>query len=265
MYNSKEVMTPEHETDLKLDGAHSLMTTKQGMPELLYHKYGQGTAFLLNYFPNKYPEEKLNGDNGPALNKFRKLLKKAGIEPAIVMTNLSGQSAKNISKYVFTKNGTGTRLMGLLPDKSDTAKAVTIHLNKEENIYDIRNKKYLGKDRTFKIKIQPQIPVLLGLTNGKIDHINVDAPSKATLGDKIDISFHISGEGLQSLRSIAYVDVFNPHGKKVPVYGGNYNITDSSGRIHFKTALNDPSGRWKIKITEAISGVEKTVTVNIQQ
>lgn len=263
-YSRERVVTPKHETGLKLDGAHYIIK-EEGVPELLYHKYGQGTAILLNYFLDEYPQKKLTGNNVLALKKFKRVLRKTNIKPKIKLTDSSGQPVMGITKFAFTTSPDNTRLLGLLPGENSTVKTITIHLDKVVNLYDIRNGTYLGKDRVFRIKVQPENPVLLGLTKRKIDHISVNAPSKATLGNQINVSFHISGKALPSLHSVAHVDVFNPNGKKIPLYSGNYSITNSSARFQFRTALNDPPGRWKIRITEAISGITKAFPVIIQK
>jgi len=53
---------------------------------------------------------------------------------------------------------------------------------------------------------------------------------------------------------VAKVVVTDPNGRQIHYYGGNQRILDGKGKAAFQTARNDPPGRWRISVTDVISG-----------
>jgi hypothetical protein len=261
---SHKVTTIGRSAGRNLEGAKPLIT-KDGRPELLYHRYGAGAAFLLNYFLDQYPDEKMNRANGASLARFRKLLGKAKIKPAIRLRTSGDRPASGIAKLDFVSKNGAAKLVGLLPDKNRQAGNIVVHLNQPAHVYDIRNKKDLGDVSHFEIKAKPAVPELFGLTQGAIETIEVKAPSRAKLGTEVKVRLQLSGADSAKLDSVAHVDVFYPDGRKSAIYKNNCSISEGTGTFSFRPAINDPSGDWKIRITDVISGREKNVSINIHE
>ncbi|RLD33993.1 MAG: hypothetical protein DRI73_04580, partial [Bacteroidetes bacterium] len=139
-YTREELITPDSEAELKVKKAKVLLKA-DNKPELLYHKYGKGSAFLLNYFMDNYPEEKLSDNSESSLMKIRKLFDKENLKSGINLTRLTGEPAGGVEKYSFSENSGPTRLLGLLPGKSGKDEEVQLHINEPVHLYDIRNKK----------------------------------------------------------------------------------------------------------------------------
>ncbi|MCK5471249.1 MAG: beta-galactosidase trimerization domain-containing protein, partial [Cyclobacteriaceae bacterium] len=262
-YTRKELITPGAETKLKFRNAEALLN-EDNKPELLYHKYGKGTAYLLNYFLDSYPEEKLNQNNESSLVKIRKLYERENLESGINLTTLAGDPANGVEKYSFLENNGSTRLLGLLPGRNGKDEEINLHINESVHLYDIRNKKYMGKGNDFKIKVKTSVPELFGLVEGKIDHIKVETPSSLNPGEKVTLDFEIVGKGISNLKSVVRVDVYNPLREKVNYYSKNCDINNSSGSYSFDIALNDLPGMWNIRLTEVISGVAKEVSISVK-
>lgn len=261
-YTREELITPEGESKLKVREADILQKEKN-VPEILYHNYGKGSAYLLNYFMDNYPEEKLNHNNESSLLKIRKLFAKENLESSILLTTSTGDPANGIEKYSFSEPNGSARLLGLLPGKTGEDDEINLHMDQSVHMYDIRNKKYLGEGNDFKIKVKTSVPELFGLVQGKIDDIEVEAPSTLTRGETVTLDFKIVGEGISDLKSVVRVNVYDPEGVNTLYYSDNCEVTKGSGTYNFNTALNDLPGHWKIQLTEVISGVEKEVTVNV--
>jgi len=262
-YTIEELITPKGESNLKIKKADVLFR-EDNKPQLLYNKYGKGTAYLLNYFMDKYPEEKSTRKNEPSLNRIRKLFDKENLASGITITTPTGDPTNSVVKYTFSENSGSTRLLGLLPGKTGNDREINLHINDDVHLYDIRNKKYLGGGNDFKIKVKTSVPELYGLVQGKIDHIKVEAPSTLNRGEKVKLNFEMVGENISDLKSVVRVDVFSPDGKKINFYSDNCDLNNSSGSYSFNTALNDLPGLWKIRLTEVISSVEKEVSINIK-
>lgn len=261
-FTREELVTPVGESDLKIKNATVLLTEKN-KPEILYNKYGKGSAFLLNYFMDNYPEEQLRRNNESSLMKIRKLFEKENLKSGIILTTPDGTPSDGVEKYPFSENSGSTRLLGLLPGKTGEDKDIHVRLNDPVHLYDIRNKKYLGFSNDFKIRVKSSVPEFFGLVKGTIDEIKVEAPTTINRGDKVFLNFTITGKGITNLKSVIRVDVFNPDGEALNYYSDNCEITNNSGTYNFITARNDKPGLWKIRLTEVISGVEKELSVTI--
>lgn len=261
-YTREELITPSSESKLIVKGADILQNEK-GVPEILYHKYGKGSAYLLNYFMDDYPEEKLNNNHEFSLQKIRKLFARENLESGILFTTSTGDPVNSIEKYSFSQQSGSARLLGLLPGRAGADQEINLQINQSVHLYDIRNKKYLGEGNNFKIRVKTSVPELFGLVQGTIDDIEVEAPSTLNRGETVTLDFKIVGEGATGLKSVVRVNVFNPEGENSLYYSDNCEVINGSGTHHFNTALNDQPGLWKIQLTEVISGVVKEVTIRV--
>ncbi|MBW7995657.1 MAG: hypothetical protein FVQ81_03590 [Candidatus Glassbacteria bacterium] len=248
------------EPKLKLKGATALKKDN-GKPVLVMNSYGQGKAFLLNYFHHTYSRAKQDGVSGPALENFRTVLSHAGKEPKVRLTGSDGKPVSGCERYLFN-NGT-TRLLGLVPDmERPEAEQIEIRLDGEYAIYDVRSKRYLGSGDRFRTVIRPGVPRLFAFVTGRITALELQAPASAGLGGEIVLNFHTAGVG--DLRSVAVVTVIDPEGNVRGIYGGNRDIEGSTGSSSFRTALNDPAGEWLVEVMETASGERSRKVIRIE-
>ncbi|GJM30554.1 MAG: hypothetical protein DHS20C17_31890 [Cyclobacteriaceae bacterium] len=262
-FTREELVIPENEPTLNTTTG-SVLANQNGTPELVYNEYGEGKAYLLNYFMDNYPEQRLNNSSESTLRKIRELMTRENLQSNISLTTGSGVSAHGVEKYSFSESSGAARILGLLPGQTTVNSEINLQLKDTVHLYDIRNSKYLGEGSSFKIGLKTSVPELFGLVQGKIEGIKVTAPSGISQGEKITLDFEIAGSELSGLKSAVTINVFNPKGERVPYYGDNCDIINGSGTYTFNTALDDPSGIWKIGLTEVISGIEEEVLVELR-
>jgi hypothetical protein len=255
------ILAAEGEPQLRLTSAHSLVQASNHST-LISHRFSQGRAYFLNYFLHTYPQDKLEGHTGEALSKMAMVLKDAGLNPKVRLTGTSGEVVADCATYLFN-TGT-TRLLGLVPDKKKRGpQRIHISFDGSSAIYqDVRRKQFLGNGQSFETETEPAIPRLFAMVERSIDGLELSGPPSARLGDNIEVEF--AARGPQALRSVAKVVVINPQGKEIAYYGGNEDIVNGKGRTQFRTALNDPPGRWRVLVTEVISGKQADLEVLIQ-
>ena len=262
-YSREEIITPVGESNLKVSKADVLLN-ENNVPEMLYHKYGSGSAWLLNYFMDGYPEEKLNQMNEASLRKIRKLFEKENLESSIRITTTAGEPANGIEKYSFSEQNSSARLLGLLPGRSGDDREIVIHFDQSVHLYDIRNSKYLGEGTEFKTQVKNSVPELFGLVQGKIDGIETESPSNLFRGEAMMLNFKVVGNGTSDLKSVVRVNVYDPEGENALYYSDNCEVINGSGTHRFNTALNDQPGLWKIELTEVISGIKNELTFDLR-
>jgi len=254
--NREAIVSMKGEPDLKLAGAKAL-TDEDGL--LLEHAMGRGRAYLLNFFLDRYPEDKQEGRQAPTQEKLRRVLNAAGIKPTIKLESLAGKP--DCETYLFNQGS--TRLLGLVPDKEKSAaRKARLIFNQQGALYDVRRKRYLGFGSVFETELEPAVPKLFALVASRVAGLELQAPARARLGEEVTINFHVAGAG--QLRSVAKVVVTDTAGREVSVYGGNRDIVNGAGSVHFRTALNDPQGVWRISVTEVISGETANAEITIR-
>jgi hypothetical protein len=262
LYSREELVTPDSESDLKVTTAEALVKENNKL-QLLYNKYGRGTAYLLNYFMDKYPEEKLNHRNEVSLSEIINIFDREQLKSDILITASAGDPENGIEKYAFSDVSGATRLLGLLPGKEGKDKEVVLHFDSPVNLYDIRNRKYFGIAKEFKISIKNSVPELFGLLQGKIEDIKFSSSTQFKSGENVKLDFSIIGENISDLNSVAAIEVLNPKGERVSYYSKNCEIKKGTGTYSFNVALNDPKGEWKIRLTEVISNIQKEVSFKV--
>ena len=262
-FTRQDLVTPEYDAKLTIAEAKS-SGKENNRPILLSHQFGRGKAFLLNYFLDKYPDEKLKKTNASSLEKVRLVLTEAGITNGVEITTASGNPVSGITKYSFAENSGSGKLLGLLPEESLTDTVISIHLKENVHLYNVRNNTYLGKGKNFKLSVSPDVPMLFGMLKGNVTHLNAVGPTSARRGDKISIQLTSTGDKDLQLHSVAAITVYNPTGELVDVYSGNCSIDANHGVFNFTTALNDEPGEWIIKAKEVITGVTKEIKLSIQ-
>jgi len=255
----KEIIALTGETGLKLKGAKPL-AERDGRPILLYNSYGQGKAFLLNYFLDSYLDDRREGRNQEDLDHISLVLQNAGVQPKIRLTDLAGRPVTTCERYLFN-NGT-TRLLGLVPGMStEGSQKVRVSLPGSFSIYDVRNKRFIGTGGAFETEIEPGVPALFAMVADRVRGIRLDFPRTGKLGETVKINFTI--DGLNDLSSVAKIVVTDPAGRQLRYYGGNSDITTSAGHTAFRTALNDPKGDWVVEVTEVMSGESARAVIGI--
>jgi len=255
----EKIIAMQGEPGLKLKTARALLA-EQEKPVLVQNRFGQGRAWLLNYFLDNYGRDKREGRSGPALEKMNRVLAGSGIEPKVHLSSLAGTPVTDCERYLFD-NGS-TKLLGLVPEMNKPqSENIRITLDRSYAIYDVRDKRYLGAGDVFQTVVEPGVPKLFAFISHRITGMDVQAPAQAALGAEVKVDFSISG--VPDLRSVAKVVVTDPAGREVRIYGGNRDIVSAGGSTSFSTALNDPPGDWYVEITEVMSGERSRAVVNI--
>ncbi len=254
------IVAMKGEAGIKLAGAKA-MVTEDGRPQLIENRFGGGRAYLLNYFLDRYPEDKLERRQAPALEKMGQVLTTAAINPTVKLITPAGQRVADCETYLF--NFGSTRLVGLVPDKENPApQKVRIVFEQKGVLYDVREKRYLGSGSVFETEIEPAVPRLFALVETRIIGLELQQSASARLGEAVTLKFRIASS--PQLRSVAKVTVTDPQGREMRYYGSNQEIISGAGSISFRTALNDSPGVWRVAVTEALSGETAHAEITIQ-
>ena len=262
-HTRQDLTTPFNDSKLLIKDA-VMLGKKESSPELLVHNYGKGKAFMLNYFLDNYPRQKLDKQADAPLDKIRTVLAAAGIASGIEITDAAGKPVSGVTKYSFSEEKGGGKLLGLLPEEGITDSVITIHLKDSVHLYNVRSGAYAGYGSRFSLAVTPGVPQLFGLIKDAVSGLQVNAPAAIKAGEKVNVQVKCTGGSNLQLNSIAAIEVYNPDGVLMQQYGSNISIHNNQGVFAFTTALNDEAGVWTIKIREAISNQTKDIKVVLQ-
>ena len=147
--------------------------------------------------------------------------------------------------YLTTIRSYGeSRLYGLLPET-----ASRIELPPTDGYrYDLMT----GGEAEPVLQTSPGRPALILERTSQVSSIKISK----------DLTIHLAdSRGNPVDRSVVTVDVFDPDEKFIHYYSKNVDIHSGTGQIQIPFALNAPTGRWKIRARDVVSGLTDELVI----
>ena len=235
------------------------------------NRYGKGYGvYLDDYISGVNARAQKNEARGIQQGMLR-LLKKAGVVP-FARVNDSNDIPRDFALFAHKKSvylcmlaqrsQAGEKRTSAVGAEGGGSKDATIggsftrkiSLVKPMHVYDILKKKYLGKIQNFTVELEPAVGRVFACLEqkAKTPVIKVDSISKSVNRGQA-IPFKISG-----LDNTAIVTVMTPDGNVADVQ------RTTREKIRFVPSYNEPSGTWKVKVTDAVSGLFSETTFNVK-
>ena len=198
--------------------------------------------------------------------KVAALLKKVKIAPFVTLTDAKGKDFGCMAKLRFDGP---SRIYGfhLAPDgitpgrfKESDSRKVTVKLAGSGHVYDIRNKKYLGKTAGWQMNLIPGKSHIYAVVPEKFKSLKLEIPSTAERGRSFRIKTAVTpASGAQVFR----LTVTAPDGRELPRYAVNFRSENNSAERELFLPLNGAKGKYKVKVTHIISNLncEKEIQV----
>jgi hypothetical protein len=229
-------------------------------------------AILLKADVLNYHQDRVVGKEGAVKRMMAELLGRAGIKPEFAVTDASGNPVTGVETHVF-RNG-GVRLVALLTNpelridelgppefKSNDrfAKPVTVRLRLpgERFVYDVRGAKGLGRRKELSVTLEPYEPAIFTVAAEEIPLMQLAAPARVPLGGSAVVGIRFA-TATPAENHVLHLDVVNPSGKTVAFYSGNLVAHEGTAAKRIPLALNDPPGRWEVRVKDILSGQSKT-------
>ncbi len=172
----------------------------------------------------------------------------------------------DVESYVFRQGA--TTIIGLLRDLPPTGflsvlgapseEEIVLKLPQPAFIYNVRSGRLVARSDILRIKLGLFEPTLLALSSMSLAPPAIMGPQRIALGETADFDFTTGGES-----SILHVEVFDPKGKSIRSYSGNFIATNGRVSQSLPIALNDPEGNWQIRATDLRSGLSATFDVEV--
>jgi hypothetical protein len=129
--------------------------------------------------------------------------------------------------------------------------------------YDVLEAKPVGRD--LPLKLRPGAGKFLAFVEKPLERIALLAtPSRITAGQAFDLEVRILGSDGTPLRGSFPLEVRVSGDNGAELQGLRRSVSlASGGKIALRTALNDPAGKWKVTVTDAISGLSGKASVDV--
>ncbi len=248
--------------------AHPYAFHNDGTPALLLNSYGEGKAIYLNFDLYDYDRIRRQGTERDVRELFRSLISVYGGLQATSL--IEYQHGHPISHTELTHFHDGnTMYLGVLPDFTVDDKspwAVRVPFPAGMHVYDVRRKSYLGDSGSVVEVLEPGQPKLYAALPYKVTGIAVQCPREVRRGEDIKMDLQVTGSGRK--RNIgphaARIEVIRPDGSNAGYHARTVYLPRGAGLYSFAPALNEPAGRWKLEVTESISGSRACAEVDIR-
>ncbi|MEW6356009.1 MAG: beta-galactosidase [Planctomycetota bacterium] len=239
---------PRIPKDLKLAGrdeiaphADTIAAHADGEPAIVIHKVGKGRAIYLNGFL---------GYNMPSRELIRNIINQAGVTTSV---RISSEGAEHMGYECAEFRRGGITVLGILRLREE-AEATVINVSRKAHLYDVRNKKYLGIADVAQVDLTHKAAAVLALMPYEIKGVEVEvSPAQVKQGERFEVKAKVLvGEGTPG-DHVLRVEVFSPSGALSRAYTDNVLAVGEFSRA-IRTAMNEQPGRWRVVVTEVISG-----------
>lgn len=132
------------------------------------------------------------------------------------------------------------------------------------HLYNVRQGKYLGYGKVFKMSLLQGDGTLLAALPYKVAAIEINAPAVITPGisAKIEASVKADG-GKRPDKHVLLLQVFSPDGSEKLTYRKIVPAENGKAVFTFPAALND-HGKWRLLVKDAASGITAQKSVEVK-
>jgi hypothetical protein len=239
--------------------------------------FGRGKAIRLDVDLLSYHQDRLTGKEGAAHRRIGELLAAAGVKPKFVVTDSSERPVVGVETHTF-RNG-GVWMVALMTNpqlrvdelgppefKSNErfAKPVTVKLTLpgERFVYDVRAAKALGRLGEVQVTLDPFEPAIFSVAPSPMPALEVSAPARVRRGETAAVGVAFA-EATPAANHVLHIDVVNPSGQILRYYSGNLLAPEGRAASRIPIAINDPAGRWEVRVKDLLTAQTKTSTFEV--
>jgi len=229
------------------------------IPTLIRGRRGQGFTCYLNMPVWRYSEIR-GTDRGQQLVLLTGLMLNLSLDPnginhvlPVIVNN------ENLARELLTtKWKWGDALYaGLLRATSPRSgkQEGALHWPKEGYIYDVRARLLLGKQKDTKLSLTEDRPQLLAWMPYEVKGIAAATGPKETKAlSPAKFNFTVRASTGRPTHHVLRCTVIDPSGAEREHYSRNIIAKDGSGTFQLVLAVNDPTGVWKVRAEDVVSG-----------
>lgn len=250
---------------------------KQRAPALVVNNAGKGKAVLLNCAFPEYTRYRAGGLGGevsivtkaaearPMKYVLAALLKRCGnIEPAVQL--LKAADGTHVPGRIYLYRD-GAAIYAAVEQHYSTAEADRLDcklvVNLPGEVYNVRTGEHLGKVGNYPVVLERGVVQLYAVLPYAVARVGVEAPPKAAVGQELPFKAFVEPANAKAGRHILVARLARPDGSSCDWDRFTILAPDGRGEGRYGFAMNDPAGVWTLTISDAATGVKKTVNVEV--
>jgi hypothetical protein len=260
------------ETDLRLGSDATALTTVQidqsQAPALVTHRFGKGTAVLLNFACPDYCRYRGGGYGGEveiitqsaSARGFDVLLasllrKQRDIQPCGDVLDTQGRRAPVDRLYTY-QDGAAWYFAFLMPSgpNGEAQSNGIFKATKEGWVYDVRKHQLLGRAGSVPMTMNFAQGAVLAVLPYEVDRLSLKAPARATVGSSVELQLRVTAKSGDVGRHVLAITLVRPDGSIQDCDRFTVDAPAGVATARWSSALNDPTGVWKVRAIDAISG-----------
>lgn len=253
--------TPMVNSGASVYGCH-----EDGSPAFIVNHFGRGKALLLNFDLYNYDHIRREQRHIDMLEMFRYMLwKLAELKAEIIPEYRNG--APTVTVETVRLNDRENIYHGIIPDFAVFNKVPVegfLRLADDKHIYDVRAHQYLGMG-SQEVVFAPGKPLLLAELPDKITGVDITMPPDIVAGMEVAIEIFVETHAGKNIPCTVKMEVMQPDGICPEYYVETLYLENGSGVFTFTPSLNAPTGCWKLKCTEYISGLYAEAVINVKK
>ena len=245
------------DSSVGLSSAQSAMAV-DGTPIMVSRQVGAGSAYLANFDLSTYPKLSVADTPEGAAQGIADLIEAAGVSPPCTVIDAQGARVRNL-EMIRWQDG-GIEIIALFRSGGEDADA-TVTLPQAGYVYDLRNRKALGKVSSFPTRILANRAGFFAVCPQPAPkpQMAIDADS-VTRGTVLTASLSVPGaQGLHALRIRATVD-----GRHLQWLDQNVIAGQSAVEFDLPIAYNDPIGEYTISAIDLFSNEPVVTTFTVR-
>ncbi|MDD4871768.1 MAG: beta-galactosidase, partial [Kiritimatiellae bacterium] len=224
---------------------------EDGKPAIVINRIGKGKAIYLNGFL---------GYNLPSRLLMRNILSHAGISTPVRITS---NGTEHMGYECTTFRQGDIEILGILRLREEDS-LTHIILGTKKHLYDVRGKRYLGLTNIASLDLTHKAAGVLAVMPYEITGLEVStSPATAMSGKKVKIKAKVLTTGGAPGNHVLRMEISGPSGRISRAYTDNVLAVRGKFKRTIQTALNEQPGRWRVIITDVISGKKAETSFDI--
>ena len=154
------------------------------------------------------------------------------------------------------------RLVALLADPAagETQK-LRLPFGEGDRVFNLRTGQSVGKPNKATIKLEPGAAALFSALDHKVDAVQVVATPTVNAGRRVAVKIIVRTDGPPPGKRLVAVDMA-PEDGQPPAWARRFvNCENGAGETYFPVALNDSTGKYRVRARDLLSGGEGSAKV----
>ncbi len=228
-------------------------------PLFLVNSFGKGRAVLLNFPMSAFSALTAESDQAVAARLWRIMLQMGHVAPVFELTDGNGRHLRNV-EVTRWRNGP-TQIVSIFRH-SGLARPAIWRLPQAVYVYDLKNRKALGKRRTIRFTVTSSRAMFFALSPRELAPISLKAAAAAVARGDVQ-SIRLAAPMAQGLRAVK-LQVRLPNGAAADWIDSVALVGRQGAAVDVPVAFNDPKGTWTVTATELCTGRSATAQFQVK-